>query len=372
MAASDGASVSENHHPDDLVGQRLGGYRLVRVLGRRGISTVYLADDVVLGRHVAVKVLPGWVVGADRQRLEQFLQEARAAAQLQHPHVVTVYHVGQQADHYFVAMEYMGGGSLRHLLDRCDRLAPAMAASIIRQATRGLAAAHRAGIIHRDVKPSNLLTSDEGLVKIADFGLAGRLEMVDEGGPARLVEGTPRYVAPELCLGHPPSLASDIYALGMTWYALLAGSAAFGGKDSQEIFRKHLRAPVPDIRQIRSDVPPAHVALIAQCLAKLPEDRFESARHFLSALDAVLDTGSGADETARAAGEAASLRDLILASKAAAIRVEDSAAAEARAAAAAEDALRPPSAVVPVAALLVVLTLLIVAIVLFWRIFRPH
>jgi serine/threonine-protein kinase len=356
-----------NHQPDDLVGERLGSYRLVALLGRSNISSVYRAEDVVLGRDVAVKVLPGWIVKGDRQRLEQFLSEARSAAQLQHPHVVTIYHVGQRQEHYFVAMEYMAGGSLQDVLNRGERLSPAAAATAIRQAARGLAAAHNVGIIHRDVKPSNLLMSEEGVVKVADFGLAGRLEVANESGASSVVEGTPRYLAPELCLGHPPSLSSDIYGLGMTWYALLAGSPAFGGKNSQEIFRKHLRSPVPDIGKVRREVPQNHVDLIRRCLAKLPEDRLGSGESFLRAVDAIVAPVADGDSTAAVADESASLRDLIVASRAAAFEVRRREAATTRAVAAADQEVSEPSIFIPVAAWGVMIALVVAAIILLWR-----
>ncbi len=352
---------------DDLIGRKLGGYQLTAMLGRGKTSSVYRAKDVVLGRQVAAKVLPGWKVEADRQRLERFLSEARAAAQLQHPHVVTIFHVGQQADHYFVVMEYMAGGSLQDVLDRGERLSPMAAATAIRQAARGLAAAHQAGIIHRDLKPSNLLMTEEGTVKVADFGLADRLELVGEGGKSSVVEGTPRYISPELCLGHPPSLASDVYGLGMTWYALLAGAPAFGGKDSQEIFRKHLRAAVPDITQTRPDVPLAHASLISQCLAKLPEDRFESGEMLVHALDAVLSPPLGSDDASTAAMEAASLRDLIVASRAAAGEVRQTTVATTRASAAADRQTSAPSFVIPMAAWVILILLILAAGILLSR-----
>ncbi len=356
-----------DYNPDDLIGQRLGSYRLTALLGRGRTSSVYRAEDVVLGRDVAVKILPSSLAESDRQRLEQFLGEARSAAQLQHPHVVTIFHVGQQDAHYFVVMEYMSGGSLQQVLDRGQRLSPAAAGTVVRQAARGLAAAHRAGIVHRDVKPSNLLMTGEGVVKVADFGLAGRLELVSDAGTSSVVEGTPRYVAPELCLGHPPSLASDIYGLGMTWYALLAGVPAYSGKDSQEIFRKHLRAPVPDITQTRQDVPLPQVALINQCLAKLPEDRFESGQTFVRALDAVMTPPAEGDEVSVAMAEAASLRDLILASRAAAVEVRQATVATTQAVTAAQRSARTPSILIPVTAWVVLAALIVAGGILLWR-----
>jgi len=356
-----------NHHPDDMIGQRLGSYRLKALLGRSRVSSVYRAEDVVLGRDVAVKVLPRWMVQEDRQRVEAFLSEARSAAQLQNSHVVTIYHVGQHAEHYYVAMEHMSGGSLQDVLDRGQRLSPTAAATAIRQAARGLAAAHRAGIIHRDVKLSNLLMTEDGVVKVADFGLAGRVELAGESGKASVVEGTPRYVAPELCLGHPPSPASDIYGLGMTWFALLAGAPAFSGKDSAEIFRKHLRAPVPDIGRTRPDVPLPHVSLISQCLAKLPEDRFETGQAFLQALEATMTPAAEGDEGARATLESDSLRDLIVASRAAAVKAREASAETTQAAAAAGGQAGFPSIVIPVAVLAVLAVLAIAVIALLWR-----
>ncbi|MBN1346237.1 MAG: serine/threonine protein kinase [Phycisphaerae bacterium] len=354
-------------HPDELLGQRFGSYRLVELIGKSSVSSVYRAQDVVLGRSVAVKVMPPWTATSDQERIERFLNEVRAAAQLQHPHVVTTYHVGQHDRHHYVVMELMSGGSLQDVLDRGQRLSPTAAATAIRQASRGLAAAHRAGIIHRDIKPSNLLMTGEGVVKVADFGLANRLEVVGESGTASVVEGTPRYVAPELCLGHPPSLASDIYALGMTWYALLTGGPAFGGKNSHEIFRKHLRAPVPDITRMRPDVPAEQADLLFQCLAKLPEDRFDSAETFLKTLDATMDPVTVTSMDTVIARESASLRDLIMASRAAAVEVRRTAAATTRAAASANGQAEPPSVWIPIGAWGVLGVLIIIAILFLWR-----
>ncbi len=359
--------AERTERPEDLLGERLGGYRLKAVAGRSSSSTVYRAEDVVLGRDVAVKLLPMWRSKTDPDRVEQFLNEARAAAQLQHPHVVTVFHVGQEGSRTFVVMEYMAGGSLQDVLDRGQRLSPEAAATAIRQACRGLLAAHQAGIIHRDIKPSNLLMTEEGVVKVADFGLANRLEVVNESGTVSVVEGTPRYLAPELCLGHPPSLASDIYAMGMTWYALLAGGPAFSGKNSQEVFRKQLRAPTPRITKLRPEVPMSHVELIECCLAKLTDDRYPSTEDLLRGLNAVLPSDPGEDQLTTAVREATSLRDLIEASRAAEIRVRETAAATTQAAATADQHAEEPSLLVPLAALVVLLALVGTAVLLFWR-----
>lgn len=363
--------MTDRHSDSEvLIGRRLGTYSLTGVLGRSKMSAVYLARDAVLGREVAVKLLRGWTTDAEHADIERFLNEARAAAQLQHAHVVTIFHLGEQDGQYYVVMEYMAGGSLQDVLDDDEQLTPEAAFAAVRQASRGLAAAHRAGIIHRDVKPSNLLLTREGILKVADFGLADRLEVAGESGTTSIVEGTPRYVAPELTLGHPASLASDIYALGMTWYALLTGRPAFSGKTTQEIFRKHLRSSVPDITQERSDVPVDHAEILARCLAKLPEDRFESAEQLLATLDALSDVGpegmQGDPSAAPPTTETESLRDLIRETRRAKVEVEQTAALTTRAEAAVKRA-EPPSIVVPVAALTIIALLLIVALVLIWR-----
>ncbi len=351
-----------------LIGRRLGSYSLTGVLGRSRMSAVYLARDAVLGREVAVKLLRGWTADAERSEVERFLNEARAAAQLQHAHVVTIFHLGEQSGQYYVVMEYMAGGSLQDVLDGGKRLTPEAAFAGIRQACRGLTAAHRAGIIHRDIKPSNLLLTSDGILKVADFGLADRLEVAGESGTTSIVEGTPRYVAPELTLGHPASLASDTYALGMTWYTLLTGQPAFSGKTTQEIFRKHLRSPVPDITQDRPDVPVDHAELLARCLAKLPEDRFQSSAELLETMDTLagVSADGGDASTDPPPTETESLRDLIRASRRAKVEVEQTAALSTRAEAAVKRT-EPPSIVVPVAALTIIALLLILALVLIWR-----
>src|ERR1700760_3885014 len=199
----------------DSIGRVLGKrYRLLSALGTGASAHVYLAEDVSLQRHVAVKVLqPG--LATDEAFLKRFRAEARSVASLNHPHVLRVFDWGEDTDGPYLVLEYLGGGSLRDMLDRDVRLSHSQAAVLGAEVAQGLAYAHRRGLVHRDIKPANLLFDDEGRLCIADFGLARALAEAAWTEPAGAVLGTARYASPEQVQGASVDGKSDVYALGL-------------------------------------------------------------------------------------------------------------------------------------------------------------
>lgn len=268
-------------------GRHLGRYRLLRELGRGGMGTVYEAEDTALKRRVAVKVLPA-DVSSDRAALQRFVREARSAAALNHPNVVTVHDVGRQGDVWFMAMELIGGESAEIRLRRTS-LDWREATLIVREVCRGLHAAHLAGLIHRDLKPANILLREDGGVKLADFGLVRPRDAAEAGLTSRhAVMGTPHYMSPEQCRGEAVSHLTDLYSLGATWFALLTGRPPFEGPDSMTIMFAHCSTPLPDPRSIRPEIPDPCVRVLQRVMSKEPAERFASAAALLTALDELL------------------------------------------------------------------------------------
>ena len=274
----------------------LGAYRLLRELGQGGMGTVYLAQDETLHRAVAVKVLRGEENerGA-AARARRFLREAQAAAGLNHPNVVTIYTVGKQGPRPYIVMEYVEGGSLAEALRKNGPMGWREAARAVVDALRGLAAAHKAGIVHRDVKPANLMlgraASGEAVIKLADFGLARAYELKgaeeDLTFPGAFV-GSPSYAAPEQIAGvHHIDGRADIYSLAATGYALLTGQPPFVGDDPQEVMDRHLREAFPDARELAPGVPGEFWDVLLQASRKKAEERFAGAAEMLLAMERV-------------------------------------------------------------------------------------
>ena len=249
-----------------------GRYRLLGLLGRGGVGEVWRAEDLQLGRVVAVKVLRR-LEGDALSSLERFRREARVTAQLSHPNVVATYDIGTTEDRAYLVMELVRGGDLAQLL-RSHGLPPAdEVADLAIQAARGLDAAHAAGIVHRDVKPANLLLSSEGELKITDFGIA-RMAGTDQTGALTgpVLLGTAAYLAPEQVRGEPATPASDRYALGCVLYELLAGAPPYTG-EPHEVLDGHVhREPVP-VHELRPEVPAGLADLVMLLLAKDPAAR---------------------------------------------------------------------------------------------------
>ena len=265
--------------------QTLGGYKLRQRIGRGGMGTVFRALQVSLGREIALKVLSPDLV-RDRKFVDQFFREARAAGALNHPHIVQVYDVGQEGDTYYYSMEYIEGGSLEDRLRDEGKLSVDESLEIAWQAAQALEYAEGRHIVHRDIKPDNLMLTEAGQVKIADLGLAFSMqESASQSGQPIL--GTPHFISPEQALRREIDIRSDIYSLGATMYRMLTGETLFHGKSAEEIIRKAVKeTPVP-IREINPSVPDKVAALVHRMVEKVPEDRFETASDLREAIEQV-------------------------------------------------------------------------------------
>jgi serine/threonine protein kinase/putative intracellular protease/amidase len=277
---------AQTERPDARVGTQLGKYHIVGRLGQGGMGVVYQAVDTLLQRPVAIKVLPE-AVASDEQALQRLLREARAAAKLNHAHVVAIHDINQHDGVHFLVMELVDGPSLASLIEK-GPLDWREATRAVADACRALTAAHGAAIIHRDIKPGNLLRAADGLVKLADFGLAKATDhsSLTQSGS---VLGTPLFMSPEQCQSLPLDVRSDIYSLGATYYMLLTGQPPYRGHGSIEVMFAHVSNPIPDLRKIRPDLPEACSAIIRKAMAKNPGQRFQSAEQMLGALEAALD-----------------------------------------------------------------------------------
>ncbi len=253
-----------------------GRYDLDEVLGRGGMGTVYRAADRVLGRSVAVKLLPGLLAEHDPTSVARFEREARAAAALNHPAVVAIYDTGADENTRFIVMELVSGRSLEAIVRDEGGLDPDRAASIAAQVADALAAAHAAGIVHRDVKPANVMVAEDGSVKVLDFGIA-RATDATTLTQASSVVGTAAYMSPEQALGKPADERSDIYALGCALYAMLAGHPPFTGDATAALLHQHANVAPRALRTENARVSPELDALVMQMLAKSPADRPRSA-----------------------------------------------------------------------------------------------
>jgi len=275
---------------DLRIGTQLGKYRLVHHLGEGGMGVVYAAEDPVLTRRVALKILGG-EAPRDPGAAQRFILEARAAARLNHPNVVAVYDIGQQGDVTYIVMELVDGASAQTMLDERGALPWPQATRIIADVCRGLAAAHAAGLIHRDIKPANILLGRDGSVKLTDFGLAKAPQLLP-GHVTQLgtVLGTPQYMSPEQCAGDRIDVRADVYALGGAYHALLTGRPPYAGLDGVKVMYSHCTAPVPNPRSIVPALPQACAAIVGKAMAKERADRYRSPQEMLTALTALLAT----------------------------------------------------------------------------------
>jgi len=251
---------------------RLGPYEIRGTIGAGGMGVVYLAWDARLHRSVAVKTLhPAFAVDAVAR--ERFLREARAAAAVSHPNVTQIHDIGEDEGRPYFAMEYLEGQSVQELLDERGSIAPDLAVSIARQAAAGLKAAAERGIVHRDVKPSNLFLAKDGTLKVTDFGLAKQLLADSKLTSDGQFFGTPNYISPEQAGGGRADARSDIYSLGATLYEMVSGRPPFLGDSPVSVVMQHLRDPVPPVRQSNPAVPVPVATLIHKMLSKSPSAR---------------------------------------------------------------------------------------------------
>jgi serine/threonine-protein kinase len=261
---------------DNLIGQRLANrYEIQAVIGYGGMGVVYRGYDALLRRTVAVKVLPPQLT-IDPVFVQRFQHEAITAANLRHPHIVTIYDVGAQDGVYYIVMEYLEGMTLDQWLIQHGALSPQQASAIVAQVADALDHAHAEGIVHRDIKPSNIMVDSRGHATLMDFGLV----RAGEGtGLTRssLVVGTPEYMAPEQALGQAVDGRTDIYALGAVIYKLLTGAAPFVRSTPLAIAHAHAYEPPAPLRELRPDLPKAVEAVVLKALAKKPADRYQRA-----------------------------------------------------------------------------------------------
>ena len=274
----------------ELEGRIVGGrYQLGSLLGAGGMARVYLASDRVLERQVAVKVLsPPYA--QDPSFVERFRREARAAARLSHPNIVAVFDSGSDANQHYLVMEYVAGQSLAQLLAHQGRLTPRRAAELVIQVCAALAAAHAQRLVHRDVKPANMLVGDDRRVKVADFGIAKAAATATLTGTGTVL-GTAAYLSPEQAQGGPVDARSDLYSLGCVLYELLCGSPPFGsGADSPPVAvaTRHLHQPPEPPSAHNPQVDASLDAVVLTALAKEPTQRYQSATDMQDALERVL------------------------------------------------------------------------------------
>jgi serine/threonine-protein kinase len=262
-----------------------GRYRIVRKLGAGGMADVYLAEDQELGRRVAIKILNSRH-GNDDQFIERFRREAKNAAALNHPNIVSIYDRGEAEDTYYIAMEYLDGRSLKELIVGHGPAPINVAIEYGRQILSALRFAHRHGIVHRDIKPHNVLVDREGRVKVTDFGIAraGTSQMTETGS----IVGTAQYLSPEQARGGEVDQRSDLYSLGVVLYELLTGKTPFEGDTPVEIAMKHLSNVPEPPSALRKDVPHDLDMIVMRALAKDPEDRYQNADEMEADLDRVL------------------------------------------------------------------------------------
>lgn len=263
---------------------KVGHYDIVAELGRGGMGVVYKGFEPSLQRHVAIKMLSE-ALADDQLVVERFFREARSMAQLNDPHIVQIYLVGEDQGQPYFAMEFVEGESLSQRLKREHRLEPFEAARVLLQVAQGLAAAHDRGVIHRDIKPANLLITQRGVVKVADFGIALATSDFNKKltGTGQFV-GTPGYLSPEVCLGKPVDQRSDIFALGIVFFEMLAGQTPYKDESPLGMMLEVVQAEIPDVRAINESVDPRLSEILKRMVAKEPGDRYGDCHQLIADL----------------------------------------------------------------------------------------
>ena len=271
-----------------MKGQKISDrYQIIKSIGEGGMANVYLAYDTILDRNVAVKVLRG-DLATDEKFVRRFQREALSASSLTNPNIVEVYDVGEDNGEYYIVMEYVEGKHLKNLLKKRGKLTVPEVVDIVLQITSGLSVAHDSYIIHRDIKPQNILILDNGLVKITDFGIAVAMNAT-QLTQTNSVMGSVHYLPPEQASGKGATLQSDIYSIGILMYELLTGKLPFKGDNAVEIALKHLKEPMPSIRDEYPEIPQSVENIILKATAKNPKNRYADAREMHEDLKTCLD-----------------------------------------------------------------------------------
>ena len=251
-------------------------YEIVKSIGEGGMANVYLAQDTILDRKVAVKVLRG-DLSADDKFIRRFQREAQSVSNLSHQNIVEVYDVGEEDGNHYIVMEFIEGKTLKQLLKKRETLTLTEVIDIMTQLTDGIAHAHESYIIHRDIKPQNIMIEDNGLIKITDFGIAQALNAT-QLTQTNSVMGSVHYLPPEQASGKGSTIKSDIYSLGILMYELLTGNVPFKGDNAVEIALKHMKDKIPSIRKQNPAIPQAVENILLKAAAKNPRNRYDSAR----------------------------------------------------------------------------------------------
>ncbi len=271
-----------------MKGQKINDrYQIIKSIGEGGMANVYLAYDTILDRNVAVKVLRG-DLATDEKFVRRFQREALSASSLSHPNIVEVYDVGEDNGQYYIVMEYIEGCQLKQLLKKRGRLTLSEVIDIMLQITDGLSVAHDAYIIHRDIKPQNIMILDSGLVKITDFGIAMAMNST-QLTQTNSVMGSVHYLPPEQANGKGSTLQSDIYSMGILMYELLTGELPYKGDNAVEIALKHLKEKIPSVRDKYPEIPQSVENIIIKATAKNPKNRYADARSMNEDLRTCLD-----------------------------------------------------------------------------------
>ena len=260
-----------------MKGQKISDrYQIIKAIGEGGMANVYLAYDTILDRDVAVKVLRGDLAN-DEKFVRRFQREALSASSLTHPNIVEVYDVGEDHGMYYIVMEYVEGRHLKDLIKKRGKLTTSEVIDIMLQITDGMSVAHDSYIIHRDIKPQNIMILENGLVKIMDFGIAMALNST-QLTQTNSVMGSVHYLPPEQASGKGATLQSDIYSMGIVMYELLTGKLPYKGENAVEIALKQLKEPLPDIREELPNIPQSIENIIIKATAKNPKNRYADAR----------------------------------------------------------------------------------------------
>ena len=280
-----GGRPAETTEADALIGQELGGCRIERKLGQGGMGAVYKAHHLALDIPVAVKILPPEFARAHPGAVERFSLEARAAAKLQHPNIVGVLNVGMDRGFHFIVMQFVDGDSLQRIVEREGPLPVPRALAIARQVVEALRVAGEHRIVHRDIKPDNVLIGSDGIARLADLGLAKNIDSNHELTASGTALGTPHYMAPEQAEdAKRADHRSDLYSVGCILYRMLCGRVPYDGSSLFAILKQHVEAPVPDARRANPAIPARLAAIIARLMAKAPADRFQTAGELHAAL----------------------------------------------------------------------------------------
>ena len=278
-----------------IKGQKINDrYEIIRNIGEGGMANVYLAYDIILNRNVAVKVLRGDLAD-DEKFVRRFQREANSASSLHHPNIVEMYDVGEDDGKYYIVMEYLDGRTLKSLIKRRGALTILEVIDIMTQLTSAITCAHDKYIIHRDIKPQNVMILEDGKVKITDFGIAMALNSQDLT-QTNSVMGSVHYLAPEQASGGASTIKCDIYSLGILMFELLTGKVPFKGESAVEIAIKHMKDPIPSVRSYNEEIPQSIENIVLKACAKNPKNRYDSVNEMYNDIVHALDDEHRSDQ----------------------------------------------------------------------------